>query len=113
VACHARLHPRYAARTGSASEPLLRLGVLAVAWGDLEDGARLLGAAESAGAGAYDAYDSKLHERVVRDLRRALGDQPLEAARSRGHAMTLDEGVEYALGGVARAHVKGADARSS
>jgi predicted ATPase/class 3 adenylate cyclase len=74
--------------------------MLANAGGDHERAARLLGAAarirEESGGGAPPELMAKLGDPDT-DARRALGEEAFERAHGEGYAMTIEEGVSYAL----------------
>jgi len=76
------------------------LAALAVAQGQSERAARLFGAAEGlrAAMGApLPTADREEHDRSVAAVRTALGEEAFAAAWAEGRAMSLDEGVAFAL----------------
>jgi non-specific serine/threonine protein kinase len=82
------------------------LAWMAAELGQHERTARLLGAAERV---RHEISQTLIelfrgqHERAESAARRGLGTQSYNAAFTRGRAMTIDEGVAFALGGAPRA----------
>jgi predicted ATPase/DNA-binding XRE family transcriptional regulator len=68
--------------------------------GEVESGARLLGAAEGllqSLGGILDLEDRKSYEWSVKQARSLLGDEAFEKARQEGRTISMEEAIEYAL----------------
>jgi Tetratricopeptide repeat len=86
-------------RTGIAGA-LEGLGELAMREGELERGARLLGACEALRETInvpVSPADQSEHEQAMAGVRSALGKQGLDALWSEGRAMTQEQAVAFAL----------------
>lgn len=68
----------------------------------IKHGAKLLGATEAvleSISAALDSGDRLPYERAITIAREQLGEEAFEAARRQGRAMSIEEGIAYALGG--------------
>jgi predicted ATPase/DNA-binding SARP family transcriptional activator/DNA-binding CsgD family transcriptional regulator len=80
------------------------LAQVAMERGETERSARLFGAAEASleatGGTLYPyAQDRSAREQAVESLRSLMGQEAISAEWARGHAMSLEESVEYAISG--------------
>jgi DNA-binding CsgD family transcriptional regulator/tetratricopeptide (TPR) repeat protein len=91
---------REAETRGKVGECLAQLGAIAAATAQHETAARLLGAAHAQRAvlgGLPGRFDPEAFAHDVAGVRRALGEEPFDAAWARGTSMALGRAVDVAL----------------
>jgi predicted ATPase/class 3 adenylate cyclase len=76
---------------------------LAICEPDLRRGAVLIGKADAIVDeldSSLEGFEAQVRQRTLETARKAIGDLSYDGALAQGHAMTLDEAVEYALASV-------------